>query len=148
MKSIILFLFVSSALCSCFLFKDYRKKEFIYSRNGQAATLPIIVPKGYLKQETADTAGVMLHTFYYKGGAILYAAYLTDTTAELQPINKGIHQPQLHRLGGLVYKGQDEGELYYREIRQGSFRFGYRFVPEVLELQFDSATNFASLQKR
>jgi hypothetical protein len=133
---------------SCFLFKDYKKKEFIYTRNGQAAALPIIVPKGFLKQETADTAGVTLHTFYYTGGAILYTAYLTDTTAELQPINKNIHQPQLHRLGGLVYKGQDEAELYYREIRQGPFRFGYRFVPGTLESQFDSATNFASLQKR
>jgi hypothetical protein len=148
MKSIILFLFISTAFCSCFLFKDYKKKEFIYFRNGQTAALPIIVPKGYLKQETADTAGVTLHTFYYTGGAILYAAYLTDTTAELQPINRVDHQPQIHRLGGIVYKGQDEADLYYREIRQGSFRFGYRFVPEFLELQFDSATNYASLQKR
>lgn len=143
-----LFLFASSLLCSCFLFKDYKKKEFVYSKNGQTTSLPIIVPKGYLKQEAIDTAGVMLHTFYYSGGAILYTAYLTDTTAELQPINTAIHQPQIHRLGGIVYKGQDENELYYREIRQGAFRFGYRFVPEVFELQFDSATNYASLQKR
>ncbi|MDB5205998.1 MAG: hypothetical protein JWR72_1073 [Flavisolibacter sp.] len=148
MRSIILLLFISTALYSCFLFKDYRKKEFVYSRNGQTAALPIIVPKGYLKQETADTAGVTLHTFYYTGGAILYAAFLTDTTAELQPIYRVDHQPQIHRLGGLVYKGQDESNLYYREIRQGPFRFGYRFVPEILEFQFDSATNFASLQKR
>jgi hypothetical protein len=145
---LIALLIASMLLSSCFLFKDYKKKKFIYSRNGQPAAMPIIVPKGFLKQETADTAGVRLHTFYYQGGAVLYAAYLTDTTAELQPINKAIHQPQLHRLGGLVYKGQDEAELYYREIRQGPFRFGYRFVPQILELQFDSATNFASLQKR
>ena len=148
MRSTIFFLFISTALCSCFLFKDYKKKQFLYSNNGQAALLPIIVPKGYLKQETADTAGVTLNTYYYTGGAILYTAYLTDTTAELQPINRINHQPQIHRLGGLVYKGQDEADLYYREIRQGRFRFGYRFVPTLLELQFDSATNYASLQKR
>ncbi|MFL5807872.1 MAG: hypothetical protein ACJ749_00045, partial [Flavisolibacter sp.] len=80
--------------------------------------------------------------------AILYAAYLTDTSAELQRINEKVHQPQIHRLGGLVYKGQDENELYYREIRQGAFRFGYRHVPAAFELQFDSATNFASLQRK
>lgn len=142
-------LFVASILLSsCFLFKEYKKKKFVYSRNGQTEVLPVIVPKGYIKQETADTAGVILNTYYYAGGAILYAAYLTDTTAELQPINEAIHQPQIHRLGGLVYKGQDANELYYREIRQGPFRFGYRFVPEIFELQFDSATNYASLQKR
>ena len=141
-------LFVAVLLSSCFLFKDYKKKEFVYSKGGQTASLPIIVPKGYLKQESADTAGVIVHTFYYSGGAILYTAYLTDTTVALQPISASAHQPQFHRLGGTVYKGQDENELYYREIRQGAFRFGYRFVPEIFELQFDSATNFASLQKK
>ncbi|HZH65598.1 MAG TPA: hypothetical protein VEY10_11965 [Flavisolibacter sp.] len=148
MRKVCMFFPFLILLNSCFLFKDYKRKEFVYLRSGQTAQLPIIVPKGYLKQEMADTAGVTLHTFFYQGGAILYAAYLTDTTRQLQPINSAIHQPQTHRLGGTVYKGQDENELYYREIRQGSFRFGYRFVPEFLELQFDSATNFASLQKR
>lgn len=133
---------------SCFLFKDYRKKEFSYIVNGQNASLPIIVPKGYVKEEKRDTAGMSLYTFYYPGGAYLYAAHLTDTTYELQRINKAIHQPHIHRLGGLVYKGQDENEMYYREIQQGNLRFGYRFVPAYLELQFDSATNFASLQQR
>jgi hypothetical protein len=47
----------------------------------------------------------------------------------------------------LVYKGQDEKELFYREIRQGNLRFGYRQVSPDAELLFDSATNFASLQK-
>lgn len=140
--------FLLISLSSCFLFRDYKKKEFVYSKNGQSNSLPIIVPKGYLKQETTDTGGVTLRTFYYTGGAILYTAYLTDTSAQLQPIDRAVHQPQIHRLGGTVYKGQDENELYYREIRQGPFRFGYRFVPEIFELQFDSATNFASLQKQ
>lgn len=148
MKLLTLFLISSILLSSCFLFKEYRKKKFVYTANAQKVSLPIIVPKGYLKQERTDTAGISLYTFSYPGGAILYAAYLTDTTAELQPINTIIHQPHIHRLGGVVYKGQDENELYYREIRQGAFRFGYRFVPEIFELQFDSATNFASLQKR
>jgi hypothetical protein len=135
-------------LTSCFLYKDYREKEFVYTANAQNVSLPIIVPKGYVKQERTDTAGINLYTFSYPGGAILYAAELTDTTMEVQPIDKILHQPQIHRLGGIVYKGIDSAGLYYREIRQGNLRFGYRFVPEVLELQFDSATNFASLQKR
>lgn len=135
-------------LVSCFLFKDYKKTDFAYTRNGQSATMPFIVPRGYTKQERIDTAGMSLQTFHYPGGAILYAAFLADTTYELQPLPKSIHQPLFHRLGGLVYKGQSENELFYREIRQGHFRFGYRDVPSINEGYFDSATNYASLQRR
>lgn len=110
--------------------------------------MPLIVPRGYTKQERSDTAGISLQTFQYPDGAIIYAAYLTDTTYELQPFNKTTHQPLIHRLGGLVYKRQDGNALFYREIRQGNLRFGYRGVPSLNEGFFDSATNFASLQKR
>jgi hypothetical protein len=135
------------AFSSCFLFRDFRKTKFTYSQNGQTATIPLVVPKGFLKQERVDTAGVSLQTFYYTNGAMLYAAYVTDTATTLQPINERLHEPQYHRLGGRVYKGQDSLELFYREIRQGHLRFGYRHVPNDWEWQFDSATNFASLQK-
>lgn len=148
MKSNLVFITISIVFSSCFLFKDYRKKEFVYSNNGQNVSQPIIVPKGYIKQEVTDTAGTHLTTFHYPDGAYLYAAYLTDTTYELQQLNKIIHQPLFHRLGGMVYKGQDENELFYREIRQGNLRFGYRKVSLYSEALFDSATNFASLQKR
>ncbi len=147
MKLSVVFVLANIILPSCFLFKDYKKKGLVYNENGQSKSATILVPKGFLKQESVDTAGVTIHTYYYTGGAILYTAYLTDTTTELQPIDKTIHQPLYHRLGGLVYKGQDDKSLYYREIQQGHLRFGYRFVPEVLEFQFDSATNYASLQK-
>ena len=146
MQKSLLFLLIVF-LNSCFLFKNYKKKALIYNENGQSKSATILVPKGFVKQETRDTAGVTMHTFYYGDGAILYAAFVSDTTAELQPIDKTIHQPLYHRLGGLVYKGQDDKSLYYREIQQGHLRFGYRFVPELFELQFDSATNYASLQK-
>jgi hypothetical protein len=144
----ILLALVPILLASCFLFKDYKKTEFVYVRNGQSATMPLIVPRGYVKQERTDTAGISLQTFYYPGGAMLYAAYLSDTTYELQQLNRAIHQPLFHRLGGSVYKGQAENELFFREIRQGNYRFGYRDVPSINEGYFDSATNYASLQKR
>lgn len=139
-----IFIFLFS---SCFLFKDYRRSQFTYNNNGQAATIPLVVPKGFTRVEKQDTAGITLQTFYYPGGATLYAAYLKDTTFEIQPFPMGLHQPQYHRLGGLVYKGQNENERYYREIRQGNLRFGYRLVHRDNEWLFDSATNFASLQK-
>jgi hypothetical protein len=148
MKSILSFTTVVILFSSCFLFKDYRKKEFVYERNGQQVSVPIIVPKGYTKQEKIDTAGITLYSFQYSDSAYMYAAYLTDTAYQLQQFNKTIHQPLFHRLGGLVYKGQDEKELFYREIQQGNLRFGYRNVPLHLEALFDSATNYASLQKR
>jgi hypothetical protein len=148
MRMRFLLLFSSIALNACFLQKDYKQASFAYQNSGQSSTIPLVVPKGYTKVEKRDTAGVALQTFYYPSGALLYSAYLTDTAYEVQPFDKTLHQPQIHRLGGLVYKGQDEKELFYREIRQGNMRFGYRLVPKTLEGAFDSSTNFASLQKR
>jgi len=141
------FLSILVVFASCFLFKDYRKSQFSYTNKGQAAIIPLVVPKGFTKQERVDTAGISMQTYHYPGGAILYAAFLADTSFEMQQFPIALHQPQIHRLGGLVYKGQDAKELFYREIRQGNLRFGYRQVPGAWELQFDSATNFASLQK-
>lgn len=134
-------------LASCFLFRDYKKASFAYSINGQPATMPLVVPKGYVKENRLDTAGITMQTFHYPGGAVLYAAYLADTTSEIFPFNKAVHQPLLHRLGGLVYKGQDSSLLFFREIRQGNMRFGYRGVASDSEGLFDSSTNHASLQK-
>jgi hypothetical protein len=143
------FIFLVFVLSACIFRKEkYKASQFTYSHNGQAALVPLVVPKGFNKQERTDTAGVTLQTFYYPNGAILYAAFLKDTMMELQPFDKRLHQPHIHILGGSVYKGQDEKELYYREIRQGNLRFGYRLVPRDVELQFDSATNYASLQRR
>lgn len=141
----VVFLFVLFSLCACFLAKEYRQSSFAFLQNGQTATVPLVVPNGYIKEDKRDTAGVTLQTFYYPGGAMLYAAYLKDTSFELQSFDKALHQPRILPVGGQVYKGQDEKELFYREIRQGNLRFGYRLVPESLELQFDSATNYASL---
>jgi hypothetical protein len=142
------FLFVVCLLPACFLAKEYKQASFTYTANGQTASMPLIVPKGYVKEERIDTAGVMMHLFRYANGAFLYSAYVSDSTAQLQAINKSLHQPVGGPQGGLVYKGIDENELFYREIRRGPLRFGYRNVPESVELRFDSATNFAAQQGR
>lgn len=134
-------------LASCFLFRDYKKTTFAYKQGGQQVAMPLVVPKGYARQERLDTAGVSMQTYHYPDGAMLYAAYLMDTTFEIQPFNKTNHQPLLHRLGGMVYKGQDSNLSFFREIRQGNMRFGYRGVSSINEGLFDSSTNHASLQK-
>ncbi|HUC83300.1 MAG TPA: hypothetical protein VMR70_20485 [Flavisolibacter sp.] len=135
-------------LASCFLFRDYKQTTFVYNQSGQQASLPLVVPKGYVKQSRVDTAGVSMQVYQYPDGAMLYAAHLADTTYEIQPFNKTIHLPLLHRLGGTVYKGQDADLSFFREIRQGNMRFGYRGVSSFKEGLFDSSTNHASLQKR
>lgn len=143
----IFFLLLLFCLSACFLFKDYKKKEFSFIQNGQTRTLSLLVPKGYTKEEAKDTGGIMLYSFQYPSGAVLYAAYLTDTTYQLQAFNPTVHQPLELPQGGRVYKGQDENENFYREIRQGNLRFGYRSVSEANEVLFDSATNYASWQR-
>lgn len=142
----VVFLFVVFMSPACFLAREYKQASFSYTANGQLASMPLIVPKGYVKEERIDTTGVMMHLFRYANGAFLYAAYVPDTTAQLQAINKSLHQPVGGPQGGLVYKGIDENDLFYREIRRGPLRFGYRNVPESVELRFDSATNFAARQ--
>ena len=143
----VLFLLVIISFSSCFLFRDYRKRDFVYEENGQIRVISLEVPRGYVREERKDTAGIRLQTYYYQGGAILYAAFLRDTAFELQHYNKAIHQPEEHRLGGWVFKGQEEDLRFYREIRQGNLRFGYRYVPALFEIQCDLATNQASLQR-
>ena len=147
-KSFVPFFILPLLLAACFLGrKEYKTTEFTYSRNGQAFSIPLVVPNGFSRHEKADTAGISIQTFYYPNGALLYAAYLQDTQMRIQPFDARMHLPKVHTRGGLVFKGQDENELFYREIRQGNLRFGYRQVPGSAELLFDSATNFASLQK-
>ena len=140
--------FLCLCLISCFLFKEYKKKEFSFVRGDRTRTLALLVPKGYVKEEARDTAGIMLYSFRYPGGALLYAAYLSDTTYELQAFNKSIHQPKPFGINGFSYKGQDSTESFYREIRQGNFRFGYSGVSLANEVSFDSATNYAAWQNR
>lgn len=142
------YLFVLFGFSSCFLFKEYKQKSFVYTQAGQPQSLALLVPKGYVKENVKDTAGIQLHSFQYPGGALLYAAYLTDTTYELQPFDKAVHQPRPFGTTGLAYKGQNANLLFYREIRQGNFRFGYSGVPAGTEAAFDSATNYSAWQKQ
>lgn len=148
MRNLVLFFVLALLASGCFLFRDYKRREFSYTQNGQAQRLPLIAPKGFTKEEVTDTAGIRLHSFRYPGGAVLYAAYLADTSYELQPFPKDLHQPLALRTGGRVYKGQNEQELFYREIRQGNFRFGYYGVPAANETYFDSATNYPAWRVR
>lgn len=141
----LVFLFI---LPACFLRKDFRASQFTFDANGQSQTVPLIVPRGFTKQERTDTAGIALQTFYYPGGPVFYVAHLKDTSFQLQTIDERLHQPRVHFLGGRVFKGMDKDELFYREIQQGNLRFGYRLVPKAVELHFDSATNFAAMQMR
>lgn len=131
---------------ACFLSRPYRSAVFDYTRDGQTVKLPLVVPKGFVKQERLDTAGAILHTFRYPGGALFYSAFVKDTNVQLQPINEAVHQPVPGPMGSLVYKGQDQQALFFREIRHGCLRFGYRNVTGEDEWRFDSATNFAAKQ--
>lgn len=142
------YLFVLFGFASCFLFKDYKRKNFAYTQAGQPQSLALLVPKGYVKETVRDTVGIQLHSFEYPGGALLYAAYLTDTTYELQSFDRAVHQPKPFGTAGLAYKGQTADLLFYREIRQGNLRFGYSGVSETSEVFFDSATNYAAMRVR
>lgn len=127
-------------LSSCFLFRDFHKKEF--SLPGQGASVEFIVPRGYVEENRFDTAGISLQSYRYPGGGLLYVALVPDSNSTTFPFDTTVHYPLDLVTGGTVYKGQDSTKLFFREIRQGNFRYGYRNVPWELETLFDSATNY------
>lgn len=147
MKKIVILLFLSFGLSSCFLFSKYRKTTFNYSHEGQSYSLPLLVPKGYTKEKSGtDSAGNTLLEYYYGGKTFFYAAYLADTAISVQPIIKEDNMPQLNIKGAVIYKGIDANDLFWREVRKKNIRVGYRYVPQLVEGRFDSATNFAAVQ--
>lgn len=142
-------LFSVLALCvSCSVFSALRKKEFVFTDGNQPQALRILVPKRYAKRETiTDSSGNKGDYYRYSNGAFLYIIQATDTLTLFQPIDTVNHIPLLHPYGGLLYKGLDSSGLFWREIRTDSFRFGYRFVPQEMEMLFDSAVNYAGMRR-
>jgi hypothetical protein len=148
--SILFLLFLSS----CFLFrKSFRKSEFNYTSGGQSFSTPLRLPAGYSDVRTlTDDAGNQQKFYYYPGGAFFYIAKLNVDTIYKVEIDKDTYRyvdttmniPDLHPLGGLIYKGQDHRLQFWREIHIDKFRIGYHHANREMAIYLDSATNFAS----
>jgi hypothetical protein len=143
-----LLIFVLFFLSSCTLFQGFRTKSFSYTTGKEKRILPLLVPAKYLKEErTSDENGNEVIVYTYPDSAFLYFAN-ADTVKEYQPINEEMHLPLPHPAGGWMYKGMDSSKrLFWREIKQGNLRFGYRNVSPDLEIKFDSSLNYASYPK-
>ena len=108
--------------------------------------MQIKVPRGFkIRSVNVDSAGNKEQVYRYVNGAVYYAAFSLDTTRTYQPIDTSVNQPLPHRMGGLIYKGQDSSHLFWREIRMDSLSFGYRHVSRDNEIRFDEALNYSSL---
>lgn len=136
--------FVVALVCpSCFLFSDFRRSSFSYSKNGSSYTTSLVVPKGYKRTDRqVDSAGNLVNYFYYPGEAVLYFAVLTDTSKQYQPINYSANIPR-ELYNATFYKGSDSSFRYWRENRFDHFRAGYRNVED--DAVFDSSLNYFSL---
>jgi hypothetical protein len=147
MKLILFFLLLTSS--SCYLVTGFKTRSFSYANDKQQKkTFKLQVPRGYLSEKiTHDNTGGKEQLYQYSNGTVFYVAYTRDTLKTFQPIKEEDHIPLPHPQGGWIYKGVGKDGLYWREIRQDSLRFGYRFVPSILEAKFDEALNFNSLQK-
>lgn len=129
---------------SCFLFKDYKRQAFSYTRTGDStsSSVAIIVPKGFKSiEKIADTLGDQGVTYHYKDGAEFYVLY-APLGNSYQAFNKAEHIPQQHIQGGLFYKGIDSTKRWWREAQPPFFRIGYRNVNNENEVLFDSAVNY------
>ena len=133
-------------LCaSCSLFrKPYKQDTLTYTSSGLNNSLPLLVPARYDRRlVTTDSAGNQEHFYYYKDSAFLYFAHAPKGKS-YQPIQKSQNIPKEHPQGGLLYKGLDSTNRYWREVQMGRFRFGYRHVPKEEELRFDSSVNYVA----
>lgn len=146
MKCLLIFFIL--LLCSCSPFRSLRAKTFVYTTGDEKRILPLLVPKKYLKEEKlSDPNGNETIMYTYPDSALLYFAH-ADTLKEYHPINEAMHLRLPHPGGGWMYKGMDSSKrLYWREIKQGNLRFGYRNVSPELEIKFDSSLNYASYPK-
>ncbi len=146
MKIILCSLVLLFAFCSPF--RGLRKKEFVYTTDKVSRSLPLLVPKNYKKEEKlVDNKGNQALVYTYPNGAMLYFAN-ADTLKEYQPINKQLNVRLPHPAGGWMYKGMDSStRFFWREVKQGNLRFGYRNVSSDLEIKFDSSVNYASYPK-
>ena len=140
-----LFLFLSFAVLagSCRI-SQYKRKDFSYTEGEKMYTIPVIVPRGYARQQTQVESSGNTVTRYFYGEAQFYVAHMADTGSRVNPFREEEHIPRLApATGALVYKGLDSLNQYWREVRQKSLWMGYRRVPKHLEARFDSATNYA-----
>lgn len=134
-------------LGSCFLRKDFRHQTVTFNENQSARTFPVIVPKGFSKQETKiGTSGNEENYFYYPGGALLYFVRVADTTVQYQPIDYQANIPKTI-YGAEFFKGLDSTyRFYWRENRIGKYKIGYRDAGSDTEWRFDSAVNYFTLR--
>jgi hypothetical protein len=129
---------------SCFLFRDYKRREFSFMRTGDsmATTVAIIVPKGFKSEEKiADSLGRQGVAYHYLDGAELYIVFdpLGDNFQVFDTVG---HIPQPYLQGGVFYKGIDSTKRWWREAQPPFFRIGYRNVTSESEVLFDSAVNY------
>jgi hypothetical protein len=143
----ILAFFVVMTVCnSCFLFNDFKRSSFNYTKDGKNYATRLVVPKGYNRTERqVDSAGNLVEYFYYPGNAVLYFAALTDTSKQYQPINYSANIPK-ELYDATFFKGTDSSYRFWRENRFDHFKAGYRNVEE--DGLFDSALNYFSLHAR
>ncbi|HUQ97292.1 MAG TPA: hypothetical protein VM010_06480 [Chitinophagaceae bacterium] len=147
-KKIWALLLVVELCSSCFIFSPLRKRTFEFPAGNTSQTLRVLVPKRYQKKQTfTDSSGNQQDFYSYSNGAVLYIIQSHDTLRLFQPIDTASNIALPHLLGGTMYKGLDSNNLFWREIRTDSFRFGYRFVPTDVEPVFDSAVNYAAKRR-
>lgn len=135
--------FFALFLSSCSLFGPrFSKTNFNFTAANKSYTFPIIVPEGYrLAKPANDSSGTGM-LFEY-GKPVFYIAYVIDTSLKTEFVEPSENMPLPHPMGGLIYKGMNKNG-FWREIRRGHLRVGYRDVPPFLEGAFDSASNYAS----
>lgn len=142
---IIAFVFFTVLCNSCFLFSDFKKSRFAYSRNGVHHSLDLVVPKGFIKtKKQTDSTGNQIQYYYYPGSTVLYFALLKDTSTQLQPINYNLNIPK-ELYNTVFFKGIDSSEQYWRETRFDHYKAGYKNVEEGEDGVFDSSINYFSL---
>jgi len=142
MKPILIILLLA-LLQSCLSQKEHVRRNFSYKDDmGVSRDIPVIVPKGYTRQEIRllDN-GILEQVYHYRNGSLMFFAYM-PRGGDYLPIDTAYHIPQPQYQGGIFYKGTGIGEYWWREAQINALRVGYTKVPSDYEWRFDSAVNY------
>ena len=143
---ILLPLFLTVLLQSCFLFGRFTKDHITFNEQGAAVSRTIIVPKKFSRSESStDSSGNQVRLYHYADGTKLYFVKAEDTAVQYQPINYAVNIPKA-LYNTIFFKGVDSVGGYWRETRYGNYKIGYYSASRGEDWKFDSSLNYFTLR--
>lgn len=134
-------LIILGCFTSCEVMKEANKINFIYYNGTQKQRIIMNIPKGSkIIKITAGGEGEE-HRYWYKDSSVIYLSSLTGsgTLNELLLNRQQDNYNKRFMSDTASFAGIDEKGNYWKEVKNGSLRYGYLNVPTDKKAIFDDA---------